>query len=618
MLVPIFTLYPVLGLLAITPRTSHCLPTVISSKLHPGVKVTYQRTVLCEIHPSVRSYSGYITIPANADSSSQPYEADLFFWFFESRANPHTAPLTLWLQGGPGLSTTPQVVAGHNGPCTVRPTFTKPHSREGAGFNVAANPWSWNAISNMLYIDQPVFSGFSYDGQIRRGVMDMLTGDVDVSDGGAARLTNMTVRPGSFGSQNPGRTANTSTLATTAISHFLELWFREFQQYKRDNINIWSQSYGGHYVPDIATRLIKKHNCSGKHGGFRPFTVGVDSVGIISGSIDLLVQTPAYPEFAVNNTYGIKAYDDGVAAQATADMTSPGGCADQGRLCQQLQEEYDPCGFGSNVTINSICLAAFETCWDKVYGPYEALSGRNPFDIGHFLPDPFPPPYAVGYLNTLGVQQQLGAHVNLTEPSNLVANLFVSTGDFQRSHLQEVATLLDAGVKVALIHGDRDYQCNWMGGEAVSLAVPYSRSKGFKSAGYAKITTSGGHTRGVVRQHGIFSFSIVYQAGHEVPYYQPETAFTIFARTLSGRDVATGVKEVNPRGSSYGGRIYSTTGPATANELLVAVDFPPPQPQPECYVDAAALLARCSAEQVAALLNGSAVVKNGFVVNPAS
>lgn len=48
---------------------------------------------VCETTPGVNSYSGYIELSPNMHS---------FFWFFESRSNPSTDPVTLWLNGGPG------------------------------------------------------------------------------------------------------------------------------------------------------------------------------------------------------------------------------------------------------------------------------------------------------------------------------------------------------------------------------------------------------------------------------------------------------------------------------------------------------------------------------------
>lgn len=36
----------------------------------------------------------------------------------------------------------------------------------------------------------------------------------------------------------------------------------------------------------------------------------MDTLGIINGIIDEQIQAPYYPEFAVNNTYGIKSIND--------------------------------------------------------------------------------------------------------------------------------------------------------------------------------------------------------------------------------------------------------------------------------------------------------------------
>lgn len=37
---------------------------------------------------------------------------------------------------------------------------------------------------------------------------------------------------------------------------------------------------------------------------------------------------------------------------------------------------------------------------------------------------------------------------------------FVFTGDYLRSYSSDLGKLLDVGVKVALLHGDRDFRCN--------------------------------------------------------------------------------------------------------------------------------------------------------------
>jgi carboxypeptidase C (cathepsin A) len=69
--------------------------------------LTRQNT-LCETTPGVKSYAGYVHLPAGALEDlgvrNQTYEINTFFWFFESRKDPENAPLSIWMNGGPGSS----------------------------------------------------------------------------------------------------------------------------------------------------------------------------------------------------------------------------------------------------------------------------------------------------------------------------------------------------------------------------------------------------------------------------------------------------------------------------------------------------------------------------------
>ena len=115
-----------------------------------------------------------------------------------------------------------------------------------------------------------------------------------------------------------------------------------------------------------------------------------------------------------------------------------------------------------------------------------------------------------------------------------------------------------------MYHGDADYICNWFGGQAVSLNLEYAHAAEFRAAGYAPFVVDGTEY-GEVRQYGNYSFMRIYEAGHEVPFYQPLASLAMFSRALGNLDIATG--ETALTGT------YETNGTvnATHTEPYVAV-----------------------------------------------
>ncbi|KKA24837.1 Carboxypeptidase D [Rasamsonia emersonii CBS 393.64] len=566
----------------------------LKSKFHDGVTISYKEVgVLSDI--STIASCGYIHLPPGSlteKGEAQNYPINIFFWFFEARKDARNAPLSIWLNGGPGSSSATGLLA-ENGPC-----FVNPDSK-----STSLNPWSWNNEVNILYIDQPVQVGYSYDVAtnvtVDRSNMDDKVSVADFSD--EVPEQNNTFYVGTYASQRQFSVTNSTNHSAVALWHFAQTWFEEFPHYKPANekISIWAESYGGHYGPAFS-RFFSQQNdliADGTIDGKGAHYIHLDMLGLVNPYIDALIQAPAYADIAYNNTYGIEAINSSTYELAMHNWEKPGGVKDFVLKCRDLARRLDPYDYGDNHEVNQACSAAAEAIEENLVEPYTNFSNRGWFDIAHPANDPFPPQYLKGYLNQRHVQAALGVPVNHSSYSRTVANVFQLTGDEPRGgYLEDIAYVLDHGMRVALVYGDRDYACNWIGGERVSLAIPYCKAEAFAQAGYEPIVVNSTYVGGQVRQYGNFSFSRVYQSGHMVPAYQPETAYRIFMRAMFGKDIATGEKDVTDD--------FATKGPADTWHIRNEIPEPP---QSECYILSPE---GCSEEQWEAVKNGTAVIKD--------
>ncbi|XP_020204380.1 serine carboxypeptidase-like 13 [Cajanus cajan] len=82
-------------------------------------------------------------------------EVQIFYLFVESQRNPFVDPVLLWLVGGPGCSAL-SAFFFENGPLVMNGNYT------GSLPKLELNPYSWSDTLNMMYIDIPVGTGFSY------------------------------------------------------------------------------------------------------------------------------------------------------------------------------------------------------------------------------------------------------------------------------------------------------------------------------------------------------------------------------------------------------------------------------------------------------------------------
>ena len=150
-----------------------------------------------------KQYSGYLD---GGDGRK------LHYWFVESQNDSLNDPVVLWLQGGPGCSSL-YALLYENGPFKL----------DEAGENIIDNPFSWNRIANVLYLESPAGVGYSY--------------------------------------REPDETTEDDD--TTSKQNFLALqdfFDNKFPEFAKHDFYITGESYGGIYIPTLAVRILNETN----------------------------------------------------------------------------------------------------------------------------------------------------------------------------------------------------------------------------------------------------------------------------------------------------------------------------------------------------------------------
>lgn len=416
----------VFGASALREKTVSFHPHGFTSR--PGYANTTVRfksvpTGICETNPHVKSYSGYIDTVENEH---------LFFWYFEARSSPEQAPLTVWFNGGPGSSSMIGLFQEH-GPCRMTPNG-----------KLQSNKFSWSEVSNMLYIDQPVTTGFSYS-ILRSTIVNATTGRVVKYLKSDTCPKHLHKDESCLISSIPPETSIPCSTKKSAPSIWkaLQGFLGAFPELQNTTLHLASESYGGHYVPSVAAYILKQN----KHHIPHAIKLQLQSALIGNGWYDPMVQFQSFYNFTVypGNTYDVFPYNESIGRMIYDNLFGDGNCLAQIKNCYKSGQ-------------NAICRKADAFCTNHVQSALQRYAQRDVYDIRQIIPDPFPYERYTNYLNKEKVRKAIGALQNYTESSEMVSKSFTRTGDDGRRQgtLQDLKYLLHEGVTVTLHAGDAD------------------------------------------------------------------------------------------------------------------------------------------------------------------
>lgn len=423
--------------------------------------------------PPFKQYSGYL------DANGGRH---LHYWFTEAETvDPATAPVVFWFNGGPGCSSVFGMLT-ENGPFRVNDD----------GQTLIYNPYSWNKIANMIFLESPAGVGYSYS-----------------DDGNYFTDDDQTAQDNYAAVQN---------------------FFVKFPEYLPNPLFLTGESYAGMYVPMLAYLIVNGTNSL----NFQAFAVG-------NGYHDERFNYNS--EILFNSYHALNS-----EAVATSMFTyccpavTPNNC-----------NFYDPPNVEcSNAVFEAELQEALSGI--NVYGVYNPcersvrsgdryrLKQRRHYPktwtkeqvdtIKNLRSDP---PCTNSWPERTWIDQpEVRAALHISDLANWQWD---SCSDFliYRETYESMSTqyqYLLQHTRAFLYHGDTDTMCNYIGGEWFADSLGREVLKPYRPWQYNN------QTAGFVKDYSNLTYTTILGAGHMVPTDRPGQALQMFSNFLNNVPLA--------------------------------------------------------------------------------
>lgn len=357
----------------------------------------------------------------------------------------------------------------HNaGYCCLKPD---PH------FSV--NPQTWTRATTVLYIEQPIGTGFSYGYPLPENEHDV----------------------------------------SMDIYAFLQNFFKVFHHFKSSNFYIMGESYAGMFVPSIA-RYIHLQNIEAVENGNHIIPLKGAAIG--NGWLDAKIQGPAVIDYS---------WWHGLIDEPTRDSLHNAWkkCIESNQPIPPPFHPFnvqDDCGMMWGVLQAAGNPNAYDiTTWD-------ANVDQITFSSEVFYNTPAVKAALNAPMNiTWHGCRDGGGRRRLKDADTSHRRLYMDN-DRPLSVAKYVADLLEADIPVLVYNGDRDMTTNMVGLEIVLNQMDWSGKEEWLNAKRGLWMVESAGQAGWAKEYKSLTYVVVYNSGHMVPYNQPVPAFDLLLRFL--------------------------------------------------------------------------------------
>ncbi|KAI5059310.1 hypothetical protein GOP47_0025629 [Adiantum capillus-veneris] len=393
------------------------------------------------------------------------YSAKMFYFFFESRSNNTDDPLMLWTTGGPGCGSE-LALFYENGPFYITSNLT-----------LVWNDYGWDQISNIIFVDQPVGTGFSYTSDYR----DIRHDEIGVSQD---------------------------------LYDFTQVFLNYHPEYRSLDFFVSGESYAGHYIPALATR-IQEYNAQGKA------YINLKGIAMGNGLTQPDIQYKAYSDYALQmGLIGDTAYKR-IEKRFAVCKTSLNMCESEGG--------------------GVACAAAYLACNRIFDSVISLLGNTNYYDIRKECEGSLCYDFSdvTTFLNSDDVQETLGITDGYEWVACSSSVYDAMMLDWMRNAEKGIPSLLENNIQVLVYAGEYDLVCNWLGNFRWVSAMNWSDQQGFVEKNFTSFMVNG-EEFAAVKSYGALSFMKMYNAGHMVPMDQPKAALEMMRRWTRGLSLEDG------------------------------------------------------------------------------
>lgn len=418
----------------------------------------------------VKMHAGHVEV-------TPEHNGNMFFWHFQNKHIANKQRTVIWLNGGPGCSSEDGAMM-EIGPYRAKDENT-----------LVYNEGAWNEFANVLFVDNPVGTGFSY---------------VD---------TNAYVR-------------ELDEMAKQFVT-FLEKWFRLFPEYEHDDIYIAGESYAGQYIPYIAKEILARNKEANVEYKWK-----LEGLLIGNGWISPPEQYEAYLSFA---------YEKGIVKKGTEIA---GQLENQLRICK-TQLAIGP-ALVDNTDCEKVLQDLLRLTATKKNGEQRCV---NMYDVR--LTDTYPscgmnwPPdldAVTPYLRRKEVTDAL--HINANKVTGWVECNGQVGASFKPSNKPSVELLPDLlkELRIVLFSGSEDLICNHLGTEALISNMNWNNGRGFELTpgtwAPRRDWTFENEAAGFWQEARNLTYVVFYNSSHMVPFDYPRRTRDMLDRFM-GVDISS-------------------------------------------------------------------------------